>query len=87
MHPGCEAFSFSRSHLLKLGPTQANVWVAFVDESFEAVAHRADVDVLSRAEWDQLGNFVFGKDRRRYQVTRLLVRHATLDIAERTPPQ
>lgn len=70
-----EAFSLSGMRLLELGPAQADVWVAFVDEAFDAVAGRTDLDVMSRAEWDRLGRFVFDKDRRRYRVTRLLVRH------------
>jgi len=69
------AAPWSDAGLLELGPAQADVWVAFVDEAFDAVAHRPELDVMSRGEWDRLGRFVFEKDRRRYRVTRLLVRH------------
>ena len=63
------------ARLLELGPAQADVWVAFVDEAFDAVAHRPELDVMSSVEWEKLSRFVLNKDRRRYRVTRLLVRH------------
>lgn len=60
--------------LLTLAAGQADVWVAFVDEAFDALGARMDLDVMSPAEWEQHDRFVFEKDRRRYRITRLLVR-------------
>lgn len=74
--PDRQALPLSGAALLALGPAQVDVWVAFIDEAFEAIASRAERDVMSHDEWARLGRFVFEKDRRRYRVTRSLVRHA-----------
>ncbi len=62
--------------MLTLVPGQVDVWTAFVAESFDGNGlPRPHPDVLSAREREQHQRFRFEKDRRRFLVTRLLVRY------------
>lgn len=71
--------------LLPLPPGQVDVWAAFVADAFDGNAPRPHPAVLNAAEWAQHDRFVFDKDRRRYRVTRLLVRHVLSRYVDLAP--
>src|SRR5215472_387976 len=60
--------------LLPLTPGEIHLWLAFYDEINEEHLHVAYRDLLDAAERQQEQRFHFAKDRRRYLVTRALVR-------------
>ncbi len=60
---------------LTLNPRQVDVWVALIHEMSDADLATQFDEVLSEDERRQHGKFVFEKDRRRYLVTRSLVRY------------
>lgn len=59
---------------LTLLPGQVDVWVALVDQACDAEPASRFDQVLTEEERRQRAKFVFEKDRRRYLVTRALVR-------------
>jgi 4'-phosphopantetheinyl transferase len=59
---------------LSLTPGEIHLWLAFCDEINEEHLHVAYRDLLNAAERNQEQRFYFAKDRRRYLVTRALVR-------------
>lgn len=60
---------------LTLTPGQVDVWVALVDQACEAGTAGRFEQVLTDEERGKRARFVFEKDRRRYLVTRALVRY------------
>jgi 4'-phosphopantetheinyl transferase len=59
---------------LALPPDQIHLWLASYDEITEELLHSAYRDLLSDEERKQEPRFYFARDRRRYLVTRALVR-------------
>ena len=59
--------------LLPLPPSEIHLWLAFCDEAGEEL-HAAYRDILEPAEKEREPRFYFAADRRRYLVTRALVR-------------
>ncbi len=59
---------------IPLTPSEIHVWLAFYDEICEERLHSAYRELLSAAEKEQEPRFHFARDRRRYLVTRALVR-------------
>jgi len=62
------------SGLIVLTPAEIHVWLAFYDEISEDSLLAAYRELLSAAEKEQETRFYFARDRRRYLVTRALVR-------------
>ncbi|HYR84718.1 MAG TPA: 4'-phosphopantetheinyl transferase superfamily protein [Terriglobia bacterium] len=60
--------------IIPLTPTEIHVWLAFYDEITEERLHSAYRDLLNAVEKEQEPRFFFERDRRRYLVTRALVR-------------
>ncbi|HKO55150.1 MAG TPA: 4'-phosphopantetheinyl transferase superfamily protein [Thermoanaerobaculia bacterium] len=60
--------------LIPLAPYEIHLWLAFYDEIGEERLHAAYRDLLDPAERKQEPRFYFARDRRRYLVTRALVR-------------
>src|SRR5207248_2074371 len=60
--------------IIPLTPAEIHVWLAFYEEITEERLHSAYRELLSTAEKEQEPRFYFAKDRRRYLVTRALVR-------------
>jgi 4'-phosphopantetheinyl transferase len=73
--PCHEAGLRARPALLSLLPGQVDVWVALVDQACEAERASRYEQVLTQEERLQRAKFVFEKDRRRYLVTRAMVRY------------
>ncbi len=59
---------------IALTPGEIHVWLAFYDEVSDERLHFAYRELLSAAEKEQEPRFYFARDRRRYLVTRALVR-------------
>jgi 4'-phosphopantetheinyl transferase len=57
-----------------LTPADIHVWLAFYDEISDEHLHSAYRELLSTAEREQEQRFYFARDRRRYLITRALVR-------------
>ncbi len=55
-------------------PAEIHLWLAFYDEIADESLHAAYRELLDAAEKEQEPRFYFGRDRRRYLVTRALVR-------------
>jgi 4'-phosphopantetheinyl transferase len=62
------------SRIIPLTPAEIHVWLAFYDELSEERLHAAYRELLDAAEKEQEPRFYFARDRRRYLVTRALVR-------------
>jgi 4'-phosphopantetheinyl transferase len=62
------------SRLIPLAPTEIHLWLAFYDAINDEGLQSAYRDLLNAAEKEQEPRFYFAKDRRRYLVTRALVR-------------
>jgi len=60
--------------VIPLTPVEIHLWLAFYDEIDEEHLHVAYRELLDAAEREQERRFYFAKDRRRYLVTRALVR-------------
>jgi 4'-phosphopantetheinyl transferase len=60
--------------LIPLTPAEIHVWLAFYDEIADERLHSAYRELLNAAEREQEPRFYFARDRRRYLVTRALVR-------------
>jgi len=60
--------------VLPLTPAEIHVWLAYYDEISEERLHLAYRELLSRAEKEQEQRYYFSRDRRRYLITRALVR-------------
>jgi 4'-phosphopantetheinyl transferase len=60
--------------LIPLSAAEIHVWLAFCDEITEAGLHSAYRELLDAAERDREPRFHFRRDRRRYLITRALVR-------------
>jgi len=60
--------------IIPLTPAEIHVWLAFYEEISEEHLHSAYRELLSAAEKEQEPRFYFARDRRRYLVTRALVR-------------
>lgn len=71
---------------LALEPGQTDVWVALADEAPDADLTVWFDQVLTEGERQKHGKFMFEKDRRRYLVTRALVRYV-LSRYVPIPPQ
>jgi 4'-phosphopantetheinyl transferase len=63
-----------RTSLIPLTPAEIHVWLAFYDDIADERLHAAYRDLLAPAEKAQEPRFYFARDRRRYLVTRALVR-------------
>lgn len=57
-----------------LGSSQVHLWLAFYDEIRDRRLHCAYRELLSAGEREQERRFYFSRDRRRYLVTRALIR-------------
>lgn len=62
------------SRLIPLSPAEIHLWLAFYDEINDERLHAAYRGLLDAAEREQEPRFYFARDRRRYLVTRALVR-------------
>ncbi len=62
------------SGIIPLTTAEIHVWLAFYDEISEERLHSAYRELLDVAEKEQEPRFYFARDRRRYLVTRALVR-------------
>jgi len=60
--------------VVPLSPTEIHVWLAFYDERSEEPLQSAYRELLNAEERRQEPRFYFARDRRRYLVTRALVR-------------
>src|SRR5438094_1123446 len=60
--------------IIPLTPAEIHVWLAFYDEIADERLHAAYRELLDAAEKEQEPRFHFARDRRRYLVTRALVR-------------
>jgi 4'-phosphopantetheinyl transferase len=59
---------------IPLTPAEIHLWLAFYDEITEEGLHSAYRELLNAAEKEQEARFYFARDRRRYLITRALVR-------------
>src|SRR5215813_4188059 len=59
---------------ISLTPAEIHLWLVFCDEITEDRMHAAYRELLSAAEKEQERRFYFARDRRRYLVTRAMVR-------------
>src|SRR2546422_10603738 len=59
---------------IPLTPAEIHVWLASYDEITDERLHAAYRELLDAAEKEQEPRFYFARDRRRYLVTRALVR-------------
>src|SRR5947207_12598508 len=64
----------SVNETIPLTPGEIHVWLTFYDEVSDERLHSAYRELLSDAEKKQEPRFYFARDRRRYLVTRALVR-------------
>src|SRR5437588_1918880 len=62
------------NQIIPLAPSEIHLWLAFFDEITESLLHSAYRELLNAAERRQEQRFYFVRDRRRYLVTRALVR-------------
>ncbi|HJY84394.1 MAG TPA: 4'-phosphopantetheinyl transferase superfamily protein, partial [Candidatus Binatia bacterium] len=62
------------NHLIPLTPAEIHLWLAFYDEVVDAPLYSAYRELLNVAEKKQQQRFYFARDRRRYLITRALVR-------------
>src|ERR1700760_2923006 len=62
------------SRLIPLTTSEIHLWLAFYDEINDERLHAAYRKMLAAAEREQEPRFYFARDRRRYLVTRALVR-------------
>ncbi len=62
------------NRIIPLVPAEIHLWLAFYDQITEESLHSAYREPLSPAEKEQESRFYFARDRRRYLVTRALVR-------------
>jgi 4'-phosphopantetheinyl transferase len=75
----------NQAGLIELDATEIHLWLAFYEEIADAVLIAAYRSLLSEEERRQEGRFHFARDRRRYLVTRALVR-STLSRYQDRPP-
>jgi 4'-phosphopantetheinyl transferase len=66
--------SANRNRLIPLTPGEIHLWLAFYDEITDERLHSAYRELLDRAQKEQESRFYFARDRRRYLITRALVR-------------
>src|SRR5258707_4859632 len=59
---------------IPLPPAEIHLWLAFYDEISEERLHSAYRELLNTEEKQQEPRFYFARDRRRYLITRALVR-------------
>jgi len=71
--------------LLALSPSEIHLWLAFYEEAGEEL-HRAYREILEPAEREREPRFYFAADRRRYLVTRALVRTVLARYMPVAPP-
>jgi 4'-phosphopantetheinyl transferase len=69
LHSAVEA-----NRIISLTPADIHLWLTFYEEATEERLHFAYRELLSAAEQEQERRFYFARDRRRYLVTRALVR-------------
>src|SRR5215470_10429180 len=62
------------NQMISLTSAEIHLWLAFYDEITEERLHSAYWELLNDAEKEQEQRFHFARDRRRYLVTRALVR-------------
>lgn len=62
------------NRIIPLAPNEIHLWLAFYEEITDERLHSAYRNLLNPAEKEQEPRFYFAKDRRRYLVTRALVR-------------
>jgi 4'-phosphopantetheinyl transferase len=65
---------WKHERIIPLTPAEIHLWLAFYDEITEESLHSAYRELLNAAEKEQEARFYFGRDRRRYLITRALVR-------------
>jgi 4'-phosphopantetheinyl transferase len=73
--------------LVPLTSSEIHLWLAFYDEINDERLHVAYRDLLALAEREQEPRFYFAKDRRRYLVTRALVRTVLSRYVSITPSE
>jgi 4'-phosphopantetheinyl transferase len=71
--PHLAASPADADRLLSLSPSEIHLWLAYYEEAGEEL-HGAYRDILEPAEKAREPRFYFAADRRRYLVTRALVR-------------
>ena len=76
----------AESRLIPLPPEEIHLWLAFYDEISDERLHAGYRDLLNAAEREQEPRFYFARDRRRYLVTRALVRTVLSRYAPVAPP-
>lgn len=62
------------TRIIPLMPAEIHLWLAFYDEITAEPLHSAYRELLNAAEKEQEPRFFFARDRRRYLITRALVR-------------
>ncbi len=72
---------------LALAPGAVDIWVARVDEVFDSGLAPRLAQVVSEEELQRQARFLFEKDRRRYLVTRALVRYVLSRYVPLAPRQ
>lgn len=70
---------------LTIDPAEIHLWLAYYDEIAEEGLHAAYRELMSREEREQEPRFFFARDRRRYLVTRALVRTVLSRYADVDP--
>jgi 4'-phosphopantetheinyl transferase len=71
--PDCASIR-AMDRIIALTPAEIHVWLAFYDQISEERLHVAYRELLDATEKQQEPRFYFARDRRRYLVTRALVR-------------
>lgn len=71
---GDRVLTAAGNHIMPLGSSEIHLWLAFFDEITESLLHSDYRDLLNAAERGQERRFYFARDRRRYLITRALVR-------------
>jgi 4'-phosphopantetheinyl transferase len=72
---------------LEVSADEIHLWLAFYDEIDDPALHARYRALMSRSERDQEPRFHFARDRRRYLVTRALVRTVLSRYADLAPAQ
>jgi 4'-phosphopantetheinyl transferase len=66
--------NLSMDRIINLTPAEIHVWLAFYEDITDERLHSAYRELLDAAEKEQEPRFYFARDRRRYLITRALVR-------------
>jgi 4'-phosphopantetheinyl transferase len=71
---GVDSASHAPLERISLTPAEIHLWLAFYDEETDEPFHTAYRELLNAEEQQQERRFYFARDRRRYLITRALVR-------------